>query len=254
MRVVTDQMDRRVELPEPPRRIVSLVPSQTELLFDLGLAESIVGVTKFCVHPADGVAAKPRVGGTKQVYLDRVEALRPDLIIGNKEENERATIERLAQSYPVWMSDVRTVDDSLAMIRGLGLAVGRLEQAQMLSRRVARAVDGLAQGRGQRVAYLIWWEPMMAVGCDTYIDSMLTRCGWRNAFAERSRYPEIDLQDLRKAAPQRVMLSSEPFPFRPKHAEQLRSILGPVDVRLVDGETYSWYGTRILNNGAAGQG
>src|SRR5690606_18297650 len=133
MRTVTDQMRRTVEVPALSRRIISLVPSQTELLFDLGLGDRVVGITKFCIHPDAWFRSKPRVGGTKQVDLDKVRALRPDLIIGNKEENARADIEALEQEFPVWMSDVRDLNDALDMIRGLGALTDTSRKAEAIA-------------------------------------------------------------------------------------------------------------------------
>lgn len=245
---VVDQMGRTVHGPVRPQRIVSLVPSQTELLFDLQLAGRIVGRTRFCVHPAGQVQGVTVVGGTKQFRFDVIDRLQPDLIIGNKEENYPEGILRLAQTYPVWMSDVITLADALAMIRAVGRLVGRTEQADALAADIAARLDALpAVHPALRVAYLIWQKPFMAAGAGTFIDALLARCGLHNVFDQpaRGRYPSVTLDDLAAARPDVVFLSSEPFPFREQHARALRAQLPAAVIRLVDGEMFSWYGSRL---------
>lgn len=252
MPVVVDALGRRVEAPDRPRRVVSLVPSQTETLFDLGLDEEIAGVTRFCVRPADRVKTKANVGGTKDFRAERIAQLDPDLIVANKEENTQEGIERLAARWPVWVSDVVTVDDALATVRAMGELVGRARRGEELARECAAALDAVPDFAGLRVAYLIWRKPWMAAGGGTFIDSLLRRAGMRNAFGERARYPEISIDELRAPAVETVLLSSEPFPFKEKHAEELREALGggPA-VELVDGEAFSWHGTRMREAGSA---
>lgn len=245
---VLDQMGRTVTVAARPQRIVSLVPSQTELLLDLGVGERLVGRTRFCVHPADQVRRVSIVGGTKQVNLAAVERLQPDLIIANKEENDRETILRLAERYPVWLSDVVTLDDALAMIRQVGRLVGEAERADALAAEVAMqlaAVPRLQTPR--RVAYLIWQKPWMAAGSNTFINSMLAHCGLVNVLAgpEHGRYPQVTLEALAAAQPDLVFLSSEPYPFREQHRAALQAALPASTVMLVDGEMFSWYGSRL---------
>lgn len=250
MRTVTDQMRRTVEVPATSRRIISLVPSQTELLFDLGLGDRVVGITKFCIHPDAWFRSKPRVGGTKQVDLDKVRALRPDLIIGNKEENARADIEALEQEFPVWMSDVRDLSDALDMIRGLGALTDTSRKAEAIAAEIDAGFSALRPDpNGHRVAYLIWRKPWMAAGAGTFIDDMLRRCGYVNAFADRpERYPEVAPAELAAADPDRVFLSSEPYPFREKHVLEVNMVLPGTPVDRVDGELFSWYGSRLLRS------
>lgn len=239
----TDQLGRTVELPSVPRRIVSLVPSQTELLFDLGLDEEIVGVTRFCVRPADRTRLRLKVGGTKDVRPDRIEGLAPDLILANREENEREAIEALAARYPVWVSDVADLDDACAMIEAVGEVVDRPEAAEFLVATIRRRFARLTPLIGLRVAYLIWREPWMVAGGGTFIDAMLRSIGLVNHFAGRPRYPQIDAAELRDV--DCVLLSSEPYPFRSKHVGELRQALAPIRVEWVDGEIFSWYGSRL---------
>ena len=249
-RNVTDQLNRSVTLSFPPRRIVSLVPSQTELLAWLGLEEEVVGLTKFCVHPAGWRREKQQVGGTKQVKAERIAALRPDLIIGNKEENVREQIEALAADYPVWLSDVGDLDDALDMIRRIGALTDRRAAADALAQDIEAAFEGLAKAAAAaappRAAYLIWRRPYMVVGANTFIDDMLRRAGFVNAFGERSRYPAVTAEDLAAARADLLLLSSEPFPFREKHLDEFRRICPSADIQIVDGEMFSWYGSRLL--------
>ncbi len=243
-----DQMGRQVPVPSAPQRIVSLVPSKTELLYDLGLGERVVGITKFCIHPETWFKTKHRVGGTKKVDMEKVRALKPDLIIGNKEENDRSDIEALSAEFPVWMSDVRDLPGALEMIEGIGALTGTQEKAASLTKGIDAAFEGLGKREEPRtVAYLIWREPFMAAGHGTFVDDMLQRCGLVNVFDEGdARYPEFSAQGLAEADPEVVLLSSEPYPFQEKHIAEINMILPGTPVRLVDGELFSWYGSRLL--------
>jgi ABC-type Fe3+-hydroxamate transport system substrate-binding protein len=259
MPVFTDQMGRTIILPQIPRRIISLVPSQTELLYSLGLGDSVVGITRFCVHPDSWFRQKSRIGGTKAVDFARVEALQPDLIIANKEENERPQVEALAERYPVWVSDIKTLADALAMIRSIGQLTGTEAAANPLADEIALRFTALettvsnstreaAAHRppaGNRVAYLIWKNPWMTAGGDTFIHQMLTHAGFTNVFENQIRYPEIDLTDL-AGGHLTILLSSEPYPFRERHIHEIKEMLPQARVELVDGEFFSWYGSRLL--------
>lgn len=252
MRSVSDQMNRTLQVPGHPERIISLVPSQTELLHDLDLGDRVVGITKFCVHPEAWFRSKARVGGTKQVDMDKVRALKPDLIIGNKEENTQADIEALEQEYPVWMSDVRDLDGALNMIRRVGLLTGTTRRSEALVSGIERAFAGLRPLTPPRsAAYLIWRDPLMVAGGDTFINDMLHRAGFSNAFALRKeRYVEITPAELAAADPDMILLSSEPYPFAEKHIIHFNMICPGTPVRLVDGEPFSWFGSRLLHTPA----
>ena len=231
-----------------PQRIISLVPSQTELLFDLGLASEVIGVTKFCIHPTDKVRGRASVGGTKTLRIDRIHALQPDLIIANKEENTREQIEELQQQYPVHVTDITTLPDALTMIRTVGQLVGKAPQADDMAKQIASALSALLpRSSPQRtVAYFIWRKPYMVAATDTFIDAMLSVAGFRNAFAGQTRYPEVSPDDLRKSSPDLIFLSSEPYPFTEKHTAELQAICPTAQVLVVDGEVFSWYGSRLL--------
>lgn len=254
MPVFTDQLGRTILLPQIPRRIISLVPSQTELLYSLGLEDSVVGITRFCVHPDSWFRQKSRIGGTKAVDFARVEALQPDLIIANKEENERPQVEALAERYPVWVSDIKTLADALAMIRSIGQLTGTEAAANPLADEIAHRFTALETtvsnatreaAAQHRVAYLIWKNPWMTAGGDTFIHQMLTHAGFTNVFENQIRYPEIDLTDL-AGGHLTILLSSEPYPFRERHIHEIKEMLPQARVELVDGEFFSWYGSRLL--------
>lgn len=248
MPLFRDQMDRTVEVPVHPRRVISLVPSQTELLSDLGLGERVVGITKFCVHPATWFKTKHRVGGTKQVDMAKVRALKPDLVIGNKEENARMDIQVLEQEYPVWMSDVRDLSGALDMVVRIGELTGTATKALTLRTSIEASFTQLEPlTEPLTVAYLIWREPFMAAGQGTFVNDMLVRCGLVNVFDEGdARYPEITPQQLAEADPDIILLSSEPYPFKEKHLAELNMLCPGTPVRLVNGELFSWYGSRLL--------
>ncbi len=244
----TDQLGNTIHLNAPPRRIVSLVPSQTELLFDLGLDDKIVGITKFCVHPKDKCKPKTKVGGTKKVNLETIAALQPDLIIGNKEENERTQIEELQRLYPVWMSDIYNLEDALGMIKSIGEITETAPKAIALASEISAAFQSAVPNPQSTIkaAYLIWYRPWMAVGRSTFIDDMLGQAGFTNVFHSKTRYPEITLEELAGAAPEVVMLSSEPYPFKEQHIAEIKQLCPSAVVKLVDGELFSWYGSRML--------
>ena len=234
-----------------PQRIVSVVPSQTELLFDLGLDEEITGITKFCIHPANKVKRKPIVGGTKTLHLDQIHSLRPDFILANKEENSREQIEELQRHCPVHVTDISTLYDALAMIREVGKLVGKAQQSDQMAQQIASSFSSLSPPTAQSsVGYLIWRNPYMVAAGDTFIHAMLGAAGFQNAFGGHLRYPEVSPDDLRAASPDLIFLSSEPYPFKEKHIAELQAICPSARVRVVDGEMFSWYGSRLLRAGS----
>jgi ABC-type Fe3+-hydroxamate transport system substrate-binding protein len=246
MPVYLDQLGRMVELPATPRSIVSLVPSITELLYTLQLDEQVTGITKFCVHPGSWFRQKTRVGGTKTIRANIIQQLQPDLIIANKEENVKEQIDELASQYPVWISDVNNLDDALEMIEQIGNITNRQHNALHLISQITTAFTSLKPNATVRKAgYLIWRNPYMTIGHDTFIHDMLTRCGFKNTFGHTTRYPAIDTWQLKQC--DLLLLSSEPFPFQQKHLEELQPQLPNTKIILVDGELFSWYGSRLLH-------
>jgi ABC-type Fe3+-hydroxamate transport system substrate-binding protein len=242
-----DQLNRQVILASwPPTRIISLVPSQTELLYDLGLDAEVLGITKFCVHPEAWYRQKNRVGGTKTLNLAKIGQLQPDLIIANKEENDEHQIKALSQLFPVWISDVKCLSDALAMIREVGVLTNKTERAESISTDIASAFEQLRPERTKTAAYLIWRKPYMVAASDTFIHDMLGKAGYENVFASQERYPQTDLLELSRLGPQVILLSSEPYPFSEKHRREIQEACPNSRILLVDGELFSWYGSRLL--------
>lgn len=242
--IVKDQLGIDHEFSFAPKRIVSLVPSITELICDLGLQDSLVGCTKFCVHPQGLKKAVMVVGGTKSVQYKRVADAAPDIIIGNKEENRKEDTLALADIAPVWVSDIATVDDSLEMVKSLGHIFDVAATASRIINETKEILSNFPKLTGS-VAYLIWQNPFMTVGGDTYIHDMLYRLGLTNVFGEKTRYPELTIDSLRASSPDFVFLSSEPFPFKKQHFDEISNLLKDSAVIFVDGEFFSWYGTRL---------
>ncbi|HEX7846592.1 MAG TPA: helical backbone metal receptor [Chitinophagaceae bacterium] len=244
---MVDQTGQVVTISKTPKRIISLVPSQTELLFDLGLDNEVVGITKFCVNPEQWFRSKTRVGGTKQLKMDIIHSLQPDLIIANKEENVKEQVEELQKLYPVWTSDINNLDDAYEMIEQVGSITGKEVTAIEMITRIKKSFAHLKTiNTKPKTIYLIWKDPYMTVGGDTFIHSMMEAAGFENVFTNEKRYPEITSDQLQKLKPELLLLSSEPFPFKEKHIEELRSILPQTKILLVDGEMFSWYGSRLL--------
>ena len=245
-RQFTDMTGRTIEVNYPPQRIISLVPSQTELLFDLGLNEEVVGITKFCIHPDEWFRNKKRVGGTKTVHIDIVKGLQPDLILANKEENTKEQIEELATLFPVWISNIQTIEGGLQMISEVGIITGKEAQAQQLLTEITTGFNTLQKSNvPRRVAYFIWRKPWMCAGGDTFISDMISKVGWENVLADQNRYPEINLEDLAQKQPDLVLLSSEPYPFKDTHIAEIQAAIPNATIKLVDGEMFSWYGSRM---------
>lgn len=242
-----DQLQRELEIPETPKRIISLVPSQTELLVDLGLKNSIVGITKFCVHPQGLRKQKAVVGGTKTVKLEQIKSLNPDLILCNKEENTKKMVRGLKQIAPVHVSDILTIEDALALIQQYGKIFSVEKRAVSLIERIQKELRDFQQfiraRPTQKIVYFIWREPWMVAGGGTFINTLLKLNRFENVYETVPRYPEINLESLREV--DFVLLSSEPFPFREKHAEELAAYLPKEKVKFVDGEFFSWYGSRL---------
>lgn len=252
--VLTDQLGREVRVKGIPRRIVSLVPSQTELLSDLGLDEEVVGITKFCIHPDGWTKRKSIVGGTKDFKTTRIRELAPDLIIANKEENTKETLEELMDEFPVWVSDVNSLEDALQMIGIIGSMTGRAKEAVELISAIRSGFDQLSDevensSYRKRVVYYIWKDPWLTAGSDTFIQDMLRRCRFIPV-PDMPRYPELKPGDLPALKSDLVLLSSEPYPFKEEHRASFKGIIPEDCVQVVDGEMFSWYGSRLLQSPA----
>lgn len=241
----TDQLNNKISIPFPPRKIISLVPSQTELLASLGLKNEVVGITKFCVHPVTWFESKTIVGGTKNFSFDVIDKLQPDLIIGNKEENYQEGIQELQKKYPVWMSDIVTWNDALSMIHGIGTITGKENESLAIINSINQEFASLKKFSSQTTLYFIWRKPWMVAGRDTFIHAILEKLNLQNVIAS-SRYPELRDDEIRQMNPEYIFLSSEPYPFQEKHIAELKAICPSSKIVLVDGEMFSWYGSRLL--------
>src|ERR1017187_3803215 len=235
--IITDQLNRTIEFNFPPKRIVSLVPSQSELLWDLGLQEELVGITKFCVHPKEMFHSIGRVGGTKSINIDEVIKLKPDVILANKEENQQVHIEELCKHFPIYISNIFTIQDALQMIEQVGLTCNRESEATYLVKKINKRYLQFPNNkiRNKRtVAYLIWRTPFMVAGSTNFITHMLSVCGLKNVFTNhKGRYPEVSIGELQKENPDVVLLSSEPYPFKEKHIKELQTYLPKTQILLV---------------------
>jgi len=239
-----DHLGRQIELPNKVNRIVSLVPSLTELLFDLGLDDKITGITKFCELPKEKVKSVPKIGGTKTVDVEAVIALMPDLIIASKEENVKSQIDELSEYCNVWVSDIANINDAVKSINTIGSMTSSSKLAKEMVVSIEKDFNNFKSEIDRSVLYMIWRKPFMAAGNDTYINDMLNKFGLTNCLKEL-RYPELNVDSIKKLNPQIVMLSSEPYPFKNSHISELQEILPNAQIVLVDGQMFSWYGSRL---------
>jgi ABC-type Fe3+-hydroxamate transport system substrate-binding protein len=215
------------------------------LLYDLGLNEEVVGITKFCVHPDAWFRSKTRVGGTKNFKPEVIRELVPDLILANKEENDFELLNSLMDEFPVWVSDISTLEDAMEMINSTGLLTGRENEAAGIVSDCRLAFSAFnPPPESARVIYLIWQDPWMCAGKDTFIHQMIEKCGWKNLI-EENRYPEISMEAIQALRPDKILLSSEPYPFREKHRIEIHQLFPETQIQLVDGEFFSWYGSRL---------
>jgi ABC-type Fe3+-hydroxamate transport system substrate-binding protein len=234
---------------QQPLKIISLVPSLTELVCNLGLQDAIVGITKFCVHPNHLKQQKVIVGGTKNVHIATVQSLHPTLILASKEENVKEQVQELAKNYPVFLTDIVDIATAEEAILQIAKLLGVAQQGEVLVQQIQQQFFTFLQQKLEpiAVAYLIWKNPYMAAGGDTFISQMLAAAGFENIFEKLLRYPTITDEFLKAANPQAIFLSSEPYPFQEKHINALQHILPATKILLVDGEMFSWYGSRMLH-------
>ena len=225
-------------------KIISLVPSITETLFDLGLTEvEIIGRTKFCIHPENRVKNVAVIGGTKNLNIEKIKALKPDLILANKEENTKEEVEELQKYFKVLVTNISTLEDNYYLLKNLGNLLDRKEIAQKYNIKIYEVFQNFSDFPKKKCAYLIWKNPCMTVGADTFIHDILDKVGFENVFKHHKRYPEISIEELKTA--DYIFLSTEPFPFQQKHIDELQKELPDAKIFLVDGEAFSWYGTHV---------
>ena len=253
MKIFTDQLQRTISLSGVPVRIVSLVPSLTELLTDLGLAEYIIGVTKFCVHPSYIKKSKVVVGGTKVIDYTKIHKINPHIILCNKEENTLEIVNKLQAYFPVHVSDIKSIDDALDIIHQYGVIFEVENQAKIICGNIVSELnsfrDYLKEIPIKRVAYFIWRNPWMVAANNTFIDHMLHLNKFDNVFESYERYPEVTKKQIKELQNiDCILLSSEPFPFNLKHVTEFQKMLQKdIQIQLVDGTYFSWYGSRLGN-------
>ncbi|MFV8343361.1 ABC transporter substrate-binding protein [Flavobacterium sp. XS2P39] len=251
MKILTDQLGTFHSFETSPKRIISLVPSQTELLYDLGLEDRIIGITKFCVHPYHFKSTKKIVGGTKKVHFEKIKLLQPDIIICNKEENTREIVDELRKICPVWVTNIITIEDNFKMITDFGQLFNCRTEAQKWNDKLDFALrdfkNFIKDKPLKKVAYFIWKDPFMVAGSDNFINELLKLNHFENIYQDKGRYPEIELKKMRlEGDPDLVFLSSEPFPFKEEDAFEIGRFTHHAKTIFVDGEMFSWYGSRLL--------
>jgi ABC-type Fe3+-hydroxamate transport system substrate-binding protein len=251
MKQLIDQLGISHTFESAPKRIVSLVPSQTELLYDLGLEDRIVGITKFCVHPYHLKSTREIVGGTKKVNYQKIRLLEPDIIVCNKEENTKEIVEELLKICPVWVTDISTVDDNFQMITDFGQLFDKRIEVRKWNDKLTFALSDfesfIENIPVRKVAYFIWKNPYMVAGSGTFINELLKLNHFENAYDSQDRYPEIDIEKMNEQGNlDLILLSSEPFPFQTDDGYELVKHTENAKVVLVDGEMFSWHGSRLL--------
>lgn len=249
--IIKDQLHRELNIIKVPKRIVSLVPSQTELLFDLGLEGSIVGLTKFCVHPYHLKQTKKIVGGTKNIKIEKIKELNPDIILCNKEENTQEIVTLCEEIAPVHISDIYTISDALELINQYGMLFSCRTNAQRIIQKIQFKVNDfqgfITNTQPQKVAYFIWRNPWMVAGNNTFINHLLSLNKFINIYENKERYPEVELKKIHfEGNPDLVFLSSEPYPFKEEHAFEIEKYTHHTKTIYVDGEMFSWYGSRLM--------
>ncbi|GFD80879.1 MULTISPECIES: ABC transporter substrate-binding protein [Tenacibaculum] len=232
------------------KRIISLVPSQTELLVDLGLEDNILGITKFCVHPTHLTKTKTIVGGTKNIKIDKIKELQPDIILCNREENTKEIVEACQQVAFTHVSDIFTLTDSIELISLYGSFFEKQIEAKKITNKLeSKIIDFkkfIENKKSRKVAYFIWRNPWMVAASNTFINHLLELNKFENVYANEKRYPEVDIKNINKKKPELILLSSEPFPFKEKHILEIIEHTNNLTPILVDGEYFSWYGSRLL--------
>lgn len=246
--IITDALGIHFDTDLKYRRIVSLVPSQTEYIIDLigdSTYHKVVGRTKFCIHPSSKVKDISVVGGTKQIHLDKVIALNPDIIVLNKEENTKEIASELGSHFPVFTTEINSIPSALDYMFRISQLLNLANRGHQINTQILIAQD-FTPSQFKKVIYLIWKDPYMVAGSDTFIDKMLCCAGYHNVLQSQNRYPSVTLEEIEHLNPDYIFLSSEPYPFKEKHIEEFQSL--DIPVKIVDGEMFSWYGTRLLKS------
>lgn len=247
MPIYNDQLNNKIKLNTTPKRIISIVPSQSEFLWQIGIRNQLIGITKFCIHPKEMFNKIERIGGTKKLNINKIRSLKPDLIIANKEENNQQEIEFLQKEFNVWISDIYNFNDAFYMMKKLSVILNKESETQKLITTIKASLKPIKNiFKNITVAYFIWNKPYMVAANNTYINFVLNYLGLKNTAHNLQRYPEVNEVILKKINPNICFLSSEPYPFKQKHIIELQQILPASKIIIVDGEVFSWYGSRIL--------
>ena len=240
---IIDDLGRKVLINTPPKRVVSLVPSLTLTLSDLGIEKQLVGITRFCIYPEHLIDSLPIIGGPKNIDVEKILWLKPDIVFAVKEENEKKQILELAKKVPVVVFDIYNPEDAFKMMKTLGEIFKKNEKAANLTLKIKHAlVHFPIQGNGVRAIYLIWKKPWMAAGTKTYIGSMLKKAGFQNIV--EGRYPEINMKLMDQA--DTILLASEPYHFKEEDKQALQLLFPDKTVKIVSGELFTWFGTYLL--------
>jgi ABC-type Fe3+-hydroxamate transport system substrate-binding protein len=236
---------RELTVPKEINSIVSLVPSITEFLYHIGLGDKITGRTVFCTEPKDLVINAKNIGGTKKVRYADIELLNPDIIICNKEENSEEIVDTLSQKHCTWVSNIKTLDDAYKMMLDLGKLFNKTSDTRLLVEEIKNSFENSKIYKQYTCLYLIWRKPYMSVGNDTFIHHLMSKAGFYNILRGETRYPELEAEQIAELRPEVVFLSSEPYPFSEKHIEEIKNILPASKIIMVDGDLFSWYGSRL---------
>ncbi|WP_019152973.1 ABC transporter substrate-binding protein [Robertmurraya massiliosenegalensis] len=245
LKKMEDHLGRKVGYHFPPQRIVSICPGITETLYELGLEKEIVGRTRYCIFPEDKVAHATIVGGTKDIDIEIVKSLNPDVIIAEKEENTKEMVALLARSYPVFVAEVQSIQDSYRMIEDMGNITNFESNAKNLINAIKNEFNTIPKVNGKRAAYVIWRNPYMVVGSNTYINSVMEAMGFENPFStSKNRYPSVTKEELQESQLDYIFLATEPFHFKEKHKKEFQEFIPNVPPMIVDGEMF-WYGAKM---------
>jgi len=245
---IIDQIGQNLSIVENPKRIISLVPSITELLIDLGLEEFLIGRTKFCIHPKDVCDRIPRLGGTKNPHIEKILALQADIVFANKEENNREHIEAISTASPCYVSDIKNIEDALVLINDIGVLFKIEDKTNLLIANIIEARNQMkSKQTKEKVLYLIWQDPYMSIGSDTYIHAFLHEIGFESVVPkDMLRYPSLSKEQIIALAPEKILLSDEPYPFNVNHIAAFEKLFPACKIEIIDGSLCSWYGSRIL--------
>ncbi|MBS1652745.1 MAG: ABC transporter substrate-binding protein [Bacteroidetes bacterium] len=245
---VVDQIGNKLFFKKIPTKIISLVPSISEYLWDLDLQKELVGITKFCIKPNKMFQAIQKIGGTKNVNFLAIEKIQPDLIIANKEENTKQDIEELQKKYTVYVSDINNFDEMYQMMNDVASITYKENEALKI---ISKIKLDLLHTKGAfnqlKIAYFIWQNPYMLAGNNTFINFIIEHLGLKNIAYQFNRYPELTHEQIIQLNPQILFLSTEPYPFTEKHIKNFNSIFKNSNAIIVDGEMFSWYGSRLLH-------